>query len=63
MASHTDEELDMVLGAFRTVGLAHGVVTADGRPGPARIAAQNGHDTLRSPETGAREPGVHGDSG
>lgn len=63
MASHTDEELDLVLDAFQQVGLTHGIVTPDGKAGPARIAAQNGHDALRSPETGAREPGVHGDSG
>lgn len=66
MASHSDAELDMVLDAFRTVGLKHEIVTADRKMGPARLAAiagQNGHAPFRSPETGAREPGVHGDSG
>ena len=64
MASHSDAELDRVLDAFRQVGLRHEIITANGQPGPARIAAQNGATPVhRSPETGAREPGVHGDAG
>ena len=31
--------------------------------GPARIKAMRVNGMHRSPETGAREPGVHGDSG
>ena len=42
MATHTDDELDRVLEAFRTVGLKHEVITADGRPGPAMEAGTNG---------------------
>ncbi|HEX8299806.1 MAG TPA: aminotransferase class I/II-fold pyridoxal phosphate-dependent enzyme, partial [Rubricoccaceae bacterium] len=63
MASHSDTELDMVLDAFRTVGLRHEIITPDGQMGPARIKAMTVNGMHRSPETGAREPGVHGDSG
>ena len=63
MASHSDAELDRVLDAFRTVGLRHEIITADAQMGPARLAAMAGTPGHRSPETGAREPGVHGDSG
>ena len=65
MASHSDAELNRVLDAFRTVGLKHEIITPDGQMGRARLealAGTNGHG-LRSPETGARAPGVHGDSG
>jgi 8-amino-7-oxononanoate synthase len=44
MATHTDEELDEILDAFRRVGIRHGVITPNGEPGP-RVAALNGkHD-------------------
>lgn len=32
MATHTDEELDFILDAFRKVGLRHGVITKSGMP-------------------------------
>lgn len=35
MASHTDDQLDAILDAFRTVGLRHGVIAPNGTPGPA----------------------------
>ena len=35
MATHTDEELDRILGAFETVGLKHGIIAPGGKPGPA----------------------------
>ncbi|MDX1530557.1 MAG: aminotransferase class I/II-fold pyridoxal phosphate-dependent enzyme [Rhodothermales bacterium] len=41
MATHSDEELDFILAAFQKVGLKHGVIRQNGRPGPA--VAQNGH--------------------
>ncbi len=63
MASHSNAELDMVLDAFRTVGLRHEIITADGQAGPARIKAMTHNGIHRSPETGAREPGAHGDAG
>ncbi len=63
MASHSDAELDRVLEAFRQVGLKHEIITADGKMGPARIAAMTQNGMHRSPETGAREPGAHGDAG
>ena len=63
MASHSTAELDMVLDAFRTVGLRHEIITADHQMGPARIKAMTVNGMHRSPETGAREPGVHGDAG
>ncbi len=63
MASHSNDELDMVLAAFRTVGLRHEIITDDGRMGPARLAAMTQNGMHRSPETGAREPGAHGDAG
>ena len=34
MATHTDEELQRVLDAFETVGLAHGIIAPGGKPGP-----------------------------
>lgn len=34
MATHSDEELDFILDAFRTVGLRHGVIGPGGTPGP-----------------------------
>lgn len=33
MATHTQEELDFILQAFHKVGLRHGVITPDGKPG------------------------------
>ena len=63
MASHSNAELDLVLDAFRTVGLRHEIITDGGEMGPARIQAMTVNGMHRSPETGAREPGVHGDSG
>ena len=63
MATHSDAELDRVLDAFRQVGLKHEIITADGQMGTARIQAMTVNGMHRSPETGAREPGVHGDSG
>ena len=33
MATHSDEELNRILDAFRTVGLKHGVIGANGQPG------------------------------
>ena len=41
MATHSDEELQHILDAFQQVGLKHGVITKDGKPGPA--LSQNGH--------------------
>jgi 8-amino-7-oxononanoate synthase len=41
MATHTDEDLDRILSAFRTVGLKHGVIEPGGRPG--RLVGRNGH--------------------
>ncbi len=35
MATHSDEELDRVLGAFETVGLRHGIIAPGGMRGPA----------------------------
>ena len=35
MATHTDDELDRILGAFETVGLKHGIIAPGGKPGPA----------------------------
>lgn len=32
MATHTDEELDFILDAFRHVGKRHGVITSNGKP-------------------------------
>ena len=43
MATHTDDELDRVLEAFRTVGLKHGIIGPDGQPGPA-MTANGRHD-------------------
>lgn len=40
MATHTNEELDRILGAFETVGLKHEIIAPGGRPGPAM--AKNG---------------------
>ena len=37
MATHTDEELDRILEAFRRVGLKHGVISSNGHP------VNNGH--------------------
>lgn len=39
MATHSDEELDFILEAFRRVGLRHGVITPNGAAGPAVEAA------------------------
>ncbi|HYE96293.1 MAG TPA: aminotransferase class I/II-fold pyridoxal phosphate-dependent enzyme [Rubricoccaceae bacterium] len=41
MATHTDEELDLILEAFRKVGLKHGVITEDSEPG--HVVPANGH--------------------
>lgn len=38
MATHSDEELDMILDAFKRVGLRHGVITPEGTAGPAMQA-------------------------
>ncbi|WP_420456999.1 aminotransferase class I/II-fold pyridoxal phosphate-dependent enzyme [Rubrivirga sp.] len=38
MATHSDDELDRVLGAFETVGLRHGIIAPGGRRGPAMDA-------------------------
>jgi len=35
MATHSDEELDFILEAFKRVGLRHGVIAPGGRPGAA----------------------------
>ena len=35
MATHTDEELDLILDIFRRVGLKHGIITAGGGEGDA----------------------------
>ncbi len=40
MATHTDEELDRILGAFEAVGLKHGIIAPGGKAGPAM--AKNG---------------------
>ena len=40
MATHSDEELDEVLEIFRRVGIRHGVITDDGRPG--RLVSDHG---------------------
>jgi 8-amino-7-oxononanoate synthase len=40
MATHSDEELDFILDAFKTVGLRHGVIVEGGLPGPRA----NGHE-------------------
>lgn len=43
MATHTDEELQRVLDAFETVGLAHEIIAPGGTPGPAmERARENG---------------------
>ncbi len=42
MATHTNEELDFILDAFRRVGQRHGVIGPGGQPGPNGHAA-NGH--------------------
>ncbi len=42
MATHTDEELDFILDAFQRVGLRHGVIGRNGRPGPNTLVAANG---------------------
>ena len=42
MATHTDEELDRILEAFRTVGLKHGIIAPGGKPGPAMAANGEG---------------------
>jgi 8-amino-7-oxononanoate synthase len=39
MATHSNEELDFILDAFKTVGLRHGVIAEGGLPGPRA----NGH--------------------
>ena len=31
MATHTDEDLDFILGAFERVGLKHGIIGRNGR--------------------------------
>jgi 8-amino-7-oxononanoate synthase len=41
MASHTDDDLDRVLEAFRTVGIQHGIIDGNGGPGPKHV--RNGH--------------------
>jgi 8-amino-7-oxononanoate synthase len=41
MATHSDEDLDRILEAFRTVGLKHGVIAPGGQPG--RLVGRNGH--------------------
>ena len=41
MAAHSDDELDRILEAFRTVGLRHQIIGPDGQPGPG--ATGNGH--------------------
>lgn len=33
MATHTDEELDEILTIFQRVGIKHGIITEDGKPG------------------------------
>ena len=33
MATHSDEELDEILATFKRVGVRHGIVTEDGKPG------------------------------
>ena len=40
MATHTDEDLDQILEAFRRVGLKHGVIEPGGRPG--RLVGRHG---------------------
>ena len=35
MATHSDEELNFILDAFRRVGLKHGVIKKNGTPGPS----------------------------
>lgn len=42
MATHTDEELDRVLEAFRTVGLRHEIIAPGGKPGPAMDGGRPG---------------------
>lgn len=39
MATHSDEELDEILAIFKRVGVRHGIVTEDGKPG----TIVNGH--------------------
>lgn len=39
MATHTDAELDRVLGAFETIGLRHEIIAPGGKPGPAMAPA------------------------
>jgi 8-amino-7-oxononanoate synthase len=41
MATHTDDDLNRILEAFRKVGLKHDVITPDGRPG--RLVDRGGH--------------------
>ncbi len=41
MATHSDDELDQILDAFKTVGIKHGVIEAGGRPG--RLVGRAGH--------------------
>jgi 8-amino-7-oxononanoate synthase len=35
MATHTDEELDQILEAFRTVGKKHGIIGTNGHHPPS----------------------------
>ena len=45
MATHTNEELDFILDAFKRIGLRHGVITPSGTVGPNGHAPKNGtHD-------------------
>ncbi|MEL6704562.1 MAG: aminotransferase class I/II-fold pyridoxal phosphate-dependent enzyme [Bacteroidota bacterium] len=42
MATHTNEELDLILDAFRRIGLKHGIIRKNGTPG--HYVGRNGHE-------------------
>ena len=44
MATHTDEELDFILDAFKRIGLRYGVIGKGGIAGPNGHAANGTHD-------------------
>ncbi len=44
MATHTNEELDFILDAFKRVGIRHGVIGANGQPGPNGHTGNGHHD-------------------
>lgn len=45
MATHTDEDLERILEIFRTVGIKHGIISADGGPGRL-VSGINGSESL-----------------